>query len=222
MDCFIKKVFEKKIDEETHRKFVRFGRGVYGKKAMISLHKTAKVKLAGSFEFANDFVNLVSERGNFKFSGIILSREKLDLENEKKKSGIFNYEVSGLESQKIKEIKDKIYYMLLDADGADLTLKIKKKLPKPGKGENAKVDDRFCQIEADLKYYPVIKQVFFWDIPDCKKVKAEHVFEITSLELPKGEKDFEQIRLETKRKGRIIRKLEIDSRQDVKEKEFEA
>jgi len=222
MDCFIKKVFLGKVDRQVHSQFVRFGRGVYEGRAVISLHKTKKIKLRGSFEFANDFVDLVAGLGNFKFSGIIMSREKLDFGGEKKKSGIYIYEVKDLDSEQIKEIKDKIYFMLLDSDNEDLKLKIKKNLPKPGKSGEAKINDKFCQLDADLKYYEKIKDAFFWDVGDCKKVKAEHVVEISEIILPIGEKDFEKLRLLAKKKGRIIRKLIIDKKEKKVEKEFEA
>jgi len=239
MDCFIKKIFLNKIDEQVHAQFVRFGKGDYKGRAVISLWKTGKVKLKGSFEYANEFVNFISEFP-VKFSGVILSKEKLNLEGEKAKAGIYYYEVSNLSNEKIKEIFNKVYFMLLDASSSEIELKIKKKLPKPGKSEKAKIDDNFCQLEADLSYYEKIKEAFFWDVQDCKKVKASHEYIINELVIPKpqelkipdgcqnsegilkGEKNFELIRIKTKRKGKIIRKLEVDNRQEIKEKEFEA
>lgn len=221
MECFIKKVFEGKEDETTHRQFVRFGKGSYEKRAVLSLHKTSKVKVKGSFEYANDFVLLAAELADINFSGIILSKEKLDLENERRKAGLYTYDVENIEGSKIKGIADTVYYLLLDAETPELKLKIKKKLPKPGKS-GEKVDDKFCSLEAPIKFYPQIKESFFWDVPECKKCKAEHIYEITDLEIPKNEKDFAVIREKTKRKGKLIRKLEIDGRQEVKEKGFVA
>tara|TARA_Y100000310_G_scaffold344189_1_gene455628 strand:+ start:3496 stop:4161 length:666 start_codon:yes stop_codon:yes gene_type:complete len=221
MECFIKKIFENNVDESVHSQFIRFGKGDYKGRALLSLHKTSKVKLKGSFEFVNDFVNLVSELEDVEFSGFILSKEKLELENEKKKSGIYSYEVTDINSEKVKELKDKAYYFLLNTETPTIKLKIKKKLPKPGKSEK-KVDDKFCQLEADFKYYNHIKNIFFWDVPDCKKVKAKHEYEINDLVYPEDEKDSVQIRLKTKRKGKIIRKLDIDGREQQNEKDFEA
>jgi hypothetical protein len=167
-------------------------------------------------------VNLVSELGDIKFSGVVMSREPLSLDNGKKKKGLFVYEISELNNPIIKELKDKVYVMLLDAEGEGIKLKIKKKLPKPGKSGEKKIDGKFCQLEADLRFYPQIKETFFWDISDAKKVKASHTYEITSLKIPENEKDFEQIRLKTKRIGKVIRKLEVDGREVTKEKELEA
>lgn len=219
MDCFIKKIFVKKEDDRVHQQFVRFGKGDYKNKAVVNLWKTAKVKLYGGFEYANDFALLASE---FKtnFSGIVISKENLGFPG-KKKAGLFVSEISNLPAEKIKEIYDKCYYLLLDADG-EISLKTKKKLPKPGKSAEAKVDDKFCQIETDLNLYSKIKSGFFWDIPECKKARASHEFIITDLIMPKDEKDFEQIRLKTKRKGTLIRKLEIDGNSEEKKIGFEA
>jgi len=224
MECFIKKIFESRVDEQVHNKFVRFGKGRYEKRALLSLNKGVKVKVKGSFEYANDFVLLTASLSNVKFSGIILSKEPLNLENEKKKAGVYSYDIKSIESEKIKELKDKIYFFLLDVETPDLKLKIKKRLPKPSKSGAGKVDDKFCQLEASLKYWPKIKEAFFWDVPDCKKAKIEHEYKIKELIMPSKEKieDFELLRLKTKRKGEIIRKAEIDGRQEVKECEFVA
>lgn len=221
MSCFIKKVFEGKTDEGVHSQFVRFGRGNYAGRAVISLMKTSKVKVKASFEYADDFVNLVSELTNVKFSGIVLSKNELNL-NGKKKSGIYEYEFSG-SSEDVKKIKDKTYFMLLDGEGDGISLKIKKKLPKPGKAGEGKIDAKFCILEADLKYYSKIKDEFFWDIPDCKRANITHTYEINDLVMPKNEKDFEKIRVLTKRKGKIIRKIVLDKdKESVREAELEA
>lgn len=218
MNCFIKEIFNGN-SEQSHNQFVRFGKGKFENRAVLNLQKTSKIKLRGSFEWVNDFVEIASELANIKFSGIILSKEQLSLENEKKKSGVYSYEVSDINSEKIKEIRNKIYTMLLDGEGEGVTLKIKKKLPKPGKSEG-KIDDKFCQLEADLKYWLKIRDAFM--LPECRKCRISHTFEITDIILPKNEKDFEKIRILAKRKGRIIRKLEVDKKESKEEKGFEA
>lgn len=219
MRCFIEKIFRGEWDELVHSQFVRFGKGNYSGRAVLSLRKNEKIKFGGSSEYADDFVIFASEF-NMKFSGIIMSREKLELENEKKKAGIYVYEVSEISSEKTNEIKDKAYHMLLDGEG-EISLKIKKKLPKPGKSGGGKVDDKFCVIEADLRFWNKIKEAFFWDA-DGKKIKVEHDYHINDLIMPKNEKDFEQIRIKTKRKGLLIRKIEVDGKLIEKQKEFEA
>lgn len=221
MECFIKKVWENKGDMhgQTHEQFVRFSKGKFENRALLNLQKSNGIKIRGSFEWANDFVTLVSEISDAKFSGKILSKQQLNIEAEKKKSGILVYEVSNITNEKIKEISDKVYYMLLDAQGEGIDLKIKKKLPKPGKSGEAKTDDKFCQLEVELKYWTNIQEAFMF--PECKKCKISHTYIIEQLILPEGEKDFAKIRETAKRKGKIIRKLEVDKKESKEEREFE-
>ncbi len=217
MDSFIKKIWQGN-GEEAHYQFTRFSKGRFEGRAVLNLHRTSKIKLKGSFEWANDFVNLANESGDIKFSGIVLSREELDLENEKKKKAVFQYEVSDIDSEKINEIKDKAYALLLSGQGEEILLKIKKKLPKPGKSKD-KVDDKFCQLELNLNQWDKVKDAFMF--PECKKYRVSHIFEINEIVIPEGEKDFEKVRLSAKRKGKIIRKIEVDKRESEDEKEFE-
>jgi len=218
MESFIKRLFKGEKDDSVHRQFVRFGKGKYEQRALLNLQKGSKIKLSGSFEYANDFVKLVSELGDVKFSGKVLSKTELDLPG-KKKAGIYEYDFEG-SSQDVKNLD--VYNMLLDGEGEGISLKIKKKLPKPGKSGEGKVDDKFCKLEADLKYWPKIKEAFFWDIPDAKKIKASHCYIIEEIVLPPDEKDPEQMRLKAKRKGKIIRGCIVDKQERKEEKNFEA
>ena len=217
MESFIKKIWQGN-GEEAHYQFVKFSNGIFKARAVLNLNKTSKIKLKGSFEWANDFVNLANELENMKFSGIVLSREELGLENEKKKKAIFKYDVFDIDSEKINEIKNKAYALLLNGESEGIVLKIKKKLPKPGKSEK-KIDDKFCQLELDLKSWDKVREAFMF--PEGKKFRVSHIFEINDIIIPQGEKDFEKIRILAKRKGKIIRKLEIDKKESEEEREFE-
>ncbi|MBM3233462.1 hypothetical protein FJZ19_00025 [Candidatus Pacearchaeota archaeon] len=219
MSCLIKKIFSGKRDEQTHRQFVRFSRGSFAGRAALNLAKKEKIKLGGSFEFANDFVSFVAENSQAKFSGIILSKEDLGF-GGKKKGEIFQSEVENIESAKIKEISDKVYSMLLDGEGNGISLKMKKKLPKPGKSGNLKIDDKFCILEADLKYWAQVKDFFM--LPECKKAKISHTIIVEDIIIDKNEKDFARMRETARRKGKIVRKEEIDGKEEIKEIEFEA
>lgn len=216
MESFVKKVFENKSDKDCHRYFVRFGRGVYKKRFLISLNKGSIIKIRASFEFANDFVRFVKENKDVKFSGSILMKDKVYEKYGKKKRGVFVYEVS---ESNIDEFKD-AYYYLLNANSGDIVLKIKKSLQKPGKDAD-KIDNKFCVFDLDIKYWPKVKEAFFWDVLDSvKKVKIEHELQITDIELPINIDDPEKMRELAKRKGRIIRKISFDGKEEVREKEF--
>lgn len=217
---FIKKIADKNFDEAVHLQLIRYGKGEYKSRAPISIAKGSKVKLKSSFEFANDFVLFASDF-NVKFDGFIWSKDEIEgLPGGEKKTGKWIYEVKDLDSGKVKEIADRAYYLLLNCDG-DVKLKIKKKLPKPGKDE-AKIDDKFCQMELESKYFDKIKDDFFWDAGNFKKAKAVHDFIITGIEIPdelKSSKDFALIREKSKRVGKMIRRVEVDG--SVKEESFE-
>ena len=217
---FIKKIFDEKINGKVHEQFIRFGKGEYGGRALLSLWKTKNVKIKGSSEFANDFVMFVANLGDVNFNGIIWSEEQLEGFSGKKKKGKWFYEVKDIKSENIKEFEDKVYCFLLNGEGEGIKIKIKSKLPKPGKSEG-KIDSNFCQIELDEKYYNKAKEDFFWDMPEGRKISIKHKFVIESIVMPKNEKDYTKIREMAKRKGKIIREADVDGKEIIKEKEFE-
>ena len=228
MKSFIRKIFDKENDESVHSQFVRFGKGKYSNRAVLSLNKSDKIKARGSFEYANDFAMIACELGKeLEISGKIMSKISLKdliggLGTEDIKRGLFVYEVAGkVDGEKLKEILKKAYISLLDIETAGIVLKTKKKLPKPGKGGEGKVDDKFCQLEADSKFWPGIKEAFYWDV-EGKKAQVLHDFIIEDIVMPNGEKDFEKIRIMSKRKGKITRRCIVDKQEKRAECEFEA
>jgi hypothetical protein len=218
MDSFIKKVLSGKGDAESHRYFLRFGKGDYKRRFLMSMNKGAKIKVKASFELANDFVKLVNELKKVKFSGKILSKEKIAGKEGRKKGGVFAYEVSECSLDEF----GNAYYYLLDVEDSEIVLKIKKALPKPGKNEE-KIDDGFCSLTVDPRYWNAVKNAFFWDVPDsAKKTEVEHELKINDVILPKNEKDPAKIRELALRKGTIVRKLTIDGTETSKEIPVEA
>ncbi len=229
---FIKKIFDKKVDEEVHQQFIRFGKGEYKKRFQVSLWKTKKIKVKTSFEFANDLVKLCLMFGNCDVSGIVLSKKDISRvmsENnikgnfKTKRGGLYyqnNIEKQELKKEQLIELEKVSYFTLLDLEGKGFKLKIKKKIPKPGKNED-KIDDKFCQLEADERFYPKIKEDFFWDILETKKAEIKHDVLIEKIIPPRGETDFAKIRELAKRCGKIIRKIVIDGEEIKKEIDFE-
>ena len=217
MDSFIKKLFQGIRDEEIHGQFIRFGKGDYKKRFQISFNKIKKVKIKSSFEYANDFVNFIKENKDVNFSGKIITKDKIPGVEGKKKAGGFVYEI---EESKINEFEN-AYFYLLDVDDSEIILKIKKKLPKPGKSE-AKIDNKFCVLELDIKYWPKFKEAFFWDVPEVKKAIIEHELIIDDIEIPNDEPDPVKMRENAIRKGKIIRSIIIGDKEQKKEKEFAA
>ena len=214
MESFLKKVATGKSDQRDKRYFVRFGKGDYKRRFNMSLDITKdKIKVRAGFELANDLVKFVKEiKRDVKFSGKILVKDKIAGKEGKKKAGVFVYEINE------EEVEDypSIYFYLLDSQNSDLTLKMKKALPKPGQ-EAEKIDEKFCALDLDLKYLKDVREIFFWDVPEGKKAIIENEIVINDVEFPKNEKDPVKIRENAIRKGKIIRHMTIDGREVKKE-----
>jgi len=225
MNFFIKKIWQGDIDETVHKKFTRFGKGIFTKRAIISLSRNNKIKLCSSFELVEDILlfcfNIAKKA---KVAGVVLAKQEINmpgLVQKKKTKNLIEYYLEGeINEEKIKELSKKAYFLLLDIFENDIKLKTKKRLPKPSRSGKEKIDDKFCQLEANIKFWPQFKEEFFFDVAEFKKARASHTFEINALVLPADKKDFEQLRLEAKRKGKIIRELEIDTKKEYHEKNF--
>jgi hypothetical protein len=230
---FIKKVFNKQIDEEVHKQFIRFGKGQYMKRFPLSLWKSKKIKIKSGFEFANDLVLLCTKLGDAKVSGIVMSKEDISSimsqnniqgNSEKKKGGLYfqnNIPNQELKKEQLIELERVAYMTLLDIEGENFKLKTKKKLPKPGKDAD-KIDDKFCQFEGEEKFYSIIKEDLFWDMPEAKKISISHDVLVKQIVMPEGEKDYAKIRELAKRKGTIKRNAVVDGKEISKEVDFEA
>ena len=93
-------------------------------------------------------------------------------------------------------------------------------MPKPGQ-KAEKIDDKFCMLDLDEKYWKKAKEIFFWDLPEnVKKANIEHELVISEIIIPKGFNDPVKIRELAKRKGKIIRKIIIDGKEKISEKDF--
>jgi hypothetical protein len=237
MDCFIKKIFEGKIDESVHVQFQKFSRGEFKSKATISARLSKdKFSIGTSYEYANEFVRIFGEMlGDNKthVTGAIITT--LNLENElqfddKKqfmgiKQYILNRELTGKEIVKICDNFSKTFIALSMKVG-NSELKIKPKSPKsakPSSRGDSKQKSDFCKIVTSNK--SILESIIFEkEILDTmpKKIEIEHDFIIKNLLVPKNEKDFAKIREEAKREGEIIRRIKIDEKQSEKTTIFSA
>jgi len=144
---FMKRLFNGESGVDIHQQFIRFGKGDYKGRFLLNLWKTKKIKVKTSFEFANDLIRLCSGFGDCKASGIILSkrnisdtmsRNNIEGNSETKKGGLYyrnNIPSQKLKKEQLVELEKESYFVLLDLEGDSFKLKIKKKLPKPGKSE---------------------------------------------------------------------------------------
>ena len=229
---FIKKIFEKKIDEDVHLQFQRFSKGEFKNRALIEVKKSKdKYTIKTSPEFANGFVKELAEKlgeDKTKVTGAIVSTSdltgKLNFKEKKQFQGVKRYliedEMSGSEILELLKKFPKSFFGLSFSVGENI-LKIKPKAPKsgkPGKGDKKPKPD-FCKlITTDAE----LGKSFVFEKSDFKKAEIAHDFIIEEIIFPEGEKDYAKIRELAKRKGKIIRKAVIDSEEVNSEKEFEA
>jgi hypothetical protein len=229
----IKKIFSKIFDEEIHSDFLKFGKGEYRNKYLIDAKKQKdKWIIKTGPEFANYLVRAGLEKANGRVSitGVIVSTLQLDIaisKDLKQFMGIKQYKLDGeFDSSKILEIMDKYprAFFALTFSLSDYELKIKAKAPKSAKPSTKGESDpkaEFCTIKTtDEK---IASEIFF-NVPSFKEVSIRHTIQIDQIVYPK---DFakmkpEDVREQSKRKGKIIREVIIDGKSEKSEADFEA
>jgi len=238
---FIRRIFDSpdgKVDEEiVHLQFQKFSKGQFGNRALIDAKKTGgKFTINTGAEFANELVRLVAENlgdAEVKITGAIVStndmKSELDYKDIKQFQGVKRYlmdtEMSGTEILSLLQRIPKAFFALSfeNPDGS-LKLKIKPKAPKsgkPGKGDEKPKAD-FCKLITNSAE---IAKDFVFEVSDFKKASINHTFlieDIVASEELKKTNDFAKIREESKRKGKILRKVVIDEKEMDSEKEFSA
>ncbi|OGJ13082.1 hypothetical protein A3K82_03515 [Candidatus Pacearchaeota archaeon RBG_19FT_COMBO_34_9] len=232
---FIKKIFDKRIDESVHMQFQKFSRGEFKDRAIVKVKKTGnKFTISTTAEFGNEFVRILAQKlgkNKTNVTGSIIGTNNLKGELEFKKisqfQGVKNYsieqEMSGEEILKLLEKFPKNFFALSFSANED-SLKIKPKAPKSTKPKNKEETPKpdFCKmVTTDAN----MGKGFVWEKPDFKEAIIAHDFMIESIVIPnelKNEKDFAIIREKSQRKGKIIRRAVIDENEMKSEVEFEA
>lgn len=241
MDNFIKKIFDKKIDDWVHVQFQKFSRGEFNDKALVRAKFSAgKYSIDTTAEYARELVKMFAEKLGDKsthVTGALVSALELsDFKYESKSSamGVRKYNIdrdmTGKELVNLCDSINKAFFGLSFKVG-DEELKIRAKSPKSAKGaSSAKKEDAdlkidFCKIKTTDKNV-LLNLLFDNDIPGTwKKIEVRHNFLINEIVIPpelKGEKDFAVVREKSLRKGKIQRSLNIDGNVIKKECEFSA
>jgi len=241
MDCFLKKIFEgKKSDELVHMQFMKFSRGEFLDRAMIRIKNSAgKYTVDTTSEYAREIIMTLAERlGNNKtmVTGALISA--LDLVGFKYKErkmamGVRKYmiemEMSGKEIMDLCTSQKKAFIAFSFKVG-ESELITKPKSPKSAKGassakkEDAKAKIDFCKLKTS-DWSLIEGFAFDSEAKNAKKVEITHDFIINDIIISpelKKEKDFAKIREMAERKGKIIRKLDLDGKKIVKEADFTA
>jgi len=247
MDSYIKKIFQgKESDELVHSQFTKFSKGKFSDRAMIRAKNTkGKYTISTTAEYAKGLILSLAEKLGEKttvVSGAIISAldlEGFDYDERKMAMGVRKYmiydkEMTGNEIIEICNKIQKAFFALSFNVDEDTSLVIKPKSPKSAKGSgsnknpNKKSKIDFCKLKTTDKEL-VNNLIFDDEAKDFKKIEIKHDIIITDIIMPEGvekgsneEIDFARIREMAKRKGKIVRKLDIDGVEKVKEIEFEA
>ncbi|MBT3691544.1 hypothetical protein HOG16_04865 [Candidatus Woesearchaeota archaeon] len=232
---FIKKIFENQIDEKVHVQFTKYGKGIFEDKALLDIRVQAKkIKIKTSSEFINELVEFLANtiEGKTHVKGIIFSTKNLTEESTiefqeiKNAMGVKKHIINQeLTKEQILEAIEKFPYASINlsfkTDKGEL--KIKEKAPKAGKtrkeGKDPKAD--YCVFTTTDKS---ILEDYAFDIKKpFKKAFIFHTLVISDIIIPKEySDDFAQARLKGVRKGKLIRNLTIDGKEETQEKDFEA
>jgi len=233
MKNVINKIFSGEMDSEVHDDFVKFSRGVFENRYLLEGKKQAlKWAVKSSAEFANYFVRggLEKINGAVNVKGVIVSTNKelksemgFELAGEKGYMGIKQFLVdSEIEPEKILRLMDKYpkVFFALSFKSDDFELKVKAKAPKSGKpgkkGEDGPAAD-FCSLKTKDK---LIVDDLFFGVGDFKEVKINHTVVVEKIDVDTSIKDPIEMREKAVRSGKVVRKIVVDGREKISEKEF--
>ena len=237
MENVLKKIFCGNVDGAVHEEFIKYGKGEFRDKYLIDARRQKeKWSIKTSHEFTNFLVRkcLENAKDKLKVNGIIVST--LDLRKEKGylfesyekvkqfmgvKQLVVNSEREPLEILNIMEKYPKAFYAL-SFSTASSELKIKAKTPKnskPSAKGGGEPKANFCSLKTSDKN--IIEDLLF-DFPDFNEIKVKHAIKIDKVILPEDVEDPVEIREKAKKKGIIIREVNVDGRLERNEKEFVA
>jgi len=232
MENIFRKIFLGEIDDSIHDEFIRFGKGRFESRYLIDgKRQKDKWNIKTSYEFANYFVRRCLEnQDEIEVSGIIVCTYdlrndiKFNIEKIKQFAGVKQYVINTrVKNAEIIDLMNKYpraFYALSFSTNKN-ELKIKAKTPKNGKPSTKDSETKadFCSLKTNDE--DIVKDLFF-DFQDFKEIRIKHTIQIDSIEIPKGIGDPIKMRELAKKKGGIIRDIEIDGRKEKREKEFSA
>lgn len=223
----IKNIFDNKVDEWTHNKFIRYSLGQFEKELFTIKIGGKNIQIQAGAEYLDSMWDLFSKliKSDVELKGVIVSKADIvkDLEDfgiEIKKKVGKKYTIdTKLDAKKFKEFVEKFnqYVLLLKLKSDVYVLNVKKSLPKPGKVLEKFLTAKFAK--DDLK---VLTDEFLFDtkVDKFKLTKIKHTYVIESIEIPKQyENDPAMARLKAIRKGKIVREVCVDdntTKSDIK------
>lgn len=240
---FLTKIINNQLDEEVHRRFVKFSTGEFVGPAISVTVKKKSINFKASFDYQDFVMEFIIKRassvdcgvkGNI-FSSQDFSEELGKIGVKMRKSGasykaVVNTTVS---SKKLRElyasIGDKSTLLLSVKPGSgSWKLAMKSNFPKPMSTE-VKDPTSFCNgvIEGSAN---VLQDIVGELAPDFKKeislpfvsLSLANFYHIVELVFPENKEKLppREVRVQSKRKGTLSRILEIDGQKFKKEIPF--
>jgi len=221
--------------EHIHRRFIRYGRGEFPG-AVIRIKKGGAVlKVAASEDYINSLGLILTKdaKETFSISGSVISREDvgmqlkefgLDIKKTAKKKGVYAIQVAGtLPGEVLFSIYSSLEaaHMLLELKSGAISLKSKKKLPKP----TGAVDEKFCSATLPKDMLPaLLREVCSDPIKEgFSELAIAHTYLIKELVVPeKYKNDYAAARIQAKRKGVMKRTITAGGKTGIIEHEFSA
>ncbi len=226
MSNFIKDIVEGRIDDWTHRKFVRYSLGEFEKEQFIIKVSGSGVQIKAGYEYLDSIFKLMADLvdSDVSLNGVIQTTK--DIFGELKEIGIEPEKVTGkkytinstITKDQFKKLVEKLsnYYLLLNLKSGDYSVSSKKSLPKPGN-----LGEKFLTAKFPVKDLKTVKDTYLFDAnaDKFKEAVIKHRYIIDSIDVDEKlvKSDPEKSRLEAKRVGRIIREITIDGKAETKE-----
>lgn len=223
---FVKQIAQGKVDEATHKKLARYGKGEYERGILLIKKGKKDIKLKASWDWSNDLFGIIVEniKKDAEVKGKIIAAR--DFESElgieasfSKRGKLYTAEIeASLNPEQMKSIYEKFKgdFLLLNLKSDNFKLNVKNSIPKPGGG----VKEDFCSATMPLD---VLDEFTFDFDKNFSEAKVVNKFVITQIIVPKGyENDFAMARLMAKRKGKLVRLITVDGNNIQKEYPMEA
>jgi len=221
---FIKKIFEKQVDEKVHAKFVRYSLGEFEKEPFV-IKAGGKIQIAAGFEYLDVMYELVAGlvTEEVELNGVIVSKENIVEE-----LASLNIEPAKITGKKytIKTVvppdtfkgfveRFNKYSLLINVKSGDYVVSSGKSVPKPGKLVEGFVKAKFPKSDLDL----IKNEFLFDDEGDFKVASIKHTYVITDVKIDDKlvEEDPLKARLAAVRVGKIVRERNIDGKVSTSE-----
>lgn len=223
---FIKQIVKGQVDEATHKKLARYGKGEYDRGLLLVKKGKKDIKVKASWDWSNDIFGIIAEniKKDAEVKGKIIAPRDLKSEigiesNFSKRGRLYTAEIDAtLNADQIRSIYEKFKddFILLSIKSDEFKLSVKDKIPKPG----GKIKEDFCSATLPLS---ALDELAFDFDQNFSEAKIVNKLVITDLVVPKEyASDFAMARLMAKRKGKLVRVITVDGKEVKKEYPMEA